>query len=131
MTDYPIVPRIGRGPQIVVFSHYIEAALTAANTKWEWVCPFYGSIRDVICDSETAGQTGGTSDIVDVNKNGTTIFTTQANRPTLLLGDTGMFTRGVPDVTAINAGDILSFDVDQICTTGSARFKIAIVVARH
>lgn len=131
MTDFPITPRVARGPMVFMFSHYIAAALTAAATKWEWICPYYATIRDVICDSETAGQTGGTSDIIDVNKNGTTIFTTQGNRPTLLLGDTGMFTRGYPNVTALSPGDILSFDVDQICTTGSARFKIAIVCVRH
>lgn len=130
MTDFPITPRVARGPMLHVFNHYIAAALTTGNAKWEWVCPFYATIRDVICDSETAGS-GGTSDIVDVNKNGTTIFTTQANRPTLVSGDTGMFTRGYPEVTSLQPGDILSFDLDQVASTGSARFKIAIVVVRH
>lgn len=130
MTDFPAS---SRSPQLgvprQVFNHYIAAALTAATVKWEWIVPFNCRLRDVICDSETAGS-GGTSDIIDVNRNGTTIYTTQANRPTLLVGDTGMFTEaGEPEVTGFLAGDILSFDVDQIATTGSARFKIAIVVS--
>ena len=130
MTDFPITPRIARGPQVITFSHYIAAALTTGAAKWEWICPFYATIRDVICDSETTGS-GGTSDIVDVNKNGTTIYTTQDNRPTLLSGDTGMFTRGNPGVTALNPGDVLSFDIDQVASTGSARFKISIICVRH
>ena len=130
MTDFPASSRSPRlGVPRHVFSHQIAAALTTGTVKWEWLVPFNCKILDVICDSETAGQTGGTSDIIDVNRNGTTIYTTQANRPTLLLADTGMFTEaGEPEVLGLVAGDILSFDVDQICTTGSARFKIAIVV---
>lgn len=111
-----------------IFSHYSSAALTATATKWEWVVPFDCHILDVICDSETAGS-GGTSDIIDVNVNGTTIYTTQANRPTLLVGNTGLFTEaGEPSTHQLVAGDVLSYDVDQIATTGSARFKIAVLV---
>ena len=130
MTDFPMTVRDQRGavPRYF-FQHYIVAALTAATVKWEWIVPIDCRILDVICDSETAGS-GGTSDIIDVNKNGTTIYTTQANRPTLLAADTGMFTEaGEPEIVSLLAGDILSFDVDQIATTGSARFKIVIVVA--
>lgn len=130
MTDNPIVPINSRlaVPRIFL-SHYIAAALTTGTAKWEWVVPVNCHIVDVICDSETAGA-AGTSDIIDVNLNGTTIYTTQANRPTLLAANTGMFTEaGEPEVTAINGGDVLSFDVDQIANTGSARFKIVIVCA--
>lgn len=131
MADTAITPKIARGVGVHIFDHYIAAALTAATEKWEWIVPFPARIIDVICDSETAGS-GGTSDIIDVNINGTTIYTTQANRPTLLVGNTGMFTEaGEPEIRTIDAGDILSFDVDQIATTGSARFKIAIIVVRR
>lgn len=129
MTDFPIGSTVTlEVVKVDTFSHYSAAALTAAATKYEWIVPFRCKILDVICDSETAGQTGGTSDIIDVNKNGTTIYTTQGNRPTLLLGNTGHFTAGRPEVTSLAVGDILSYDVDQICTTGSARFKIVILV---
>jgi len=129
MTDFPIDVRSGRfGNGIVVLEHYIAAALTTGTEKWEWICPIDGTIQDVICDSATAGS-GGTSDIIDVNKNGTTIYTTQANRPTLLSGDTGMFDEAKePQVTSVRAGDIISFDVDQIASTGSARFKINVII---
>lgn len=130
MTDRALSTQIKSaltGSGVILFEHYIAAALTAAALKWEWIVPVNCVIRDVLCDSETAGS-GGVSDIIDVNRNGTTIFTTQANRPTLLVGDTGAFTKaGDPEIRKLKAGDILSFDVDQIATTGSDRFKICIV----
>lgn len=51
--------------------------------------------------------------VVDVNLNGTTIFTTQANRPTIAssANDSGNVT---PDVTAVSAGDYLTVDIDQV-----------------
>jgi hypothetical protein len=55
----------------------------------------------------------GAAVIVDVNKNGTTIFTTQANRPTVAVG-TNTDTANNPDVTSLAAGDYLTIDVDQI-----------------
>ena len=130
MADAPITSRMPRSFSVRgAFQHYIAAALTTGAAKWEWIVPYECRIVDVICDSETAGA-GGTSDIIDVNKNGTTIYTTQANRPTLLTTNTGMFTEaGEPEITRLVAGDVLSFDVDQVAATGSARFKITILTA--
>lgn len=56
----------------------------------------------------------GASIICDVNKNGTTIFTTQANRPTIAAGAIKTTTMPVPDVTALAVGDYLSVDIDQV-----------------
>jgi hypothetical protein len=60
----------------------------------------------------------GAAAIVDVNKNGTTIFTTQANRPTFAIGSTsatvGQFLR-----TTVTDGDYLSVDIDQIGSTAA------------
>jgi hypothetical protein len=58
----------------------------------------------------------GASLIVDVNKNGTTIFTTQANRPTIAIS-TNFDESGAPDVTTWADGDYITFDVDQIGST--------------
>jgi hypothetical protein len=50
---------------------------------------------------------------VDVNKNGTTIFTTQGNRPSIAIaGVTSKVTN--MDVTTLADGDYLTFDIDQI-----------------
>lgn len=58
----------------------------------------------------------GADAIFDVNKNGTTVFTTQSNRPKVLATTTvgGLV---VPDVTAFVAGDVVTVDVDQIGST--------------
>lgn len=56
--------------------------------------------------------------IVDVNKNGTTIFSTQANRPTVPAADAdGVGAEATPDVTSIAEGDYLTVDIDQIGST--------------
>ena len=54
--------------------------------------------------------------IVDVHLNGTTIFTTQGNRPTIVTTatDSGL---AIPDVTAATGGDVLTVDIDQIGST--------------
>lgn len=51
--------------------------------------------------------------IVDIHKDGTTIFTTQGNRPTIPSGNTTDLT-STPDVTAVAAGEYLTMDVDQV-----------------
>lgn len=54
--------------------------------------------------------------IFDVNKNGTTIFTTQGNRPTIAISGNAD-NASVPDVTAFAAGDYITVDVDQVGST--------------
>lgn len=58
----------------------------------------------------------GATLIVDVNKNGTTIFTTQANRPTIAVS-TNTIKRTNMDVTTLADGDYLTVDVDQVGST--------------
>lgn len=73
------------------------------------------------------GIAGSTSTIVDVNKGGTTIFTTQANRPTLAVA--GVTAKSVaPDVTAWADGEYLTVDIDQ-GGTGSAGLQVQVVAA--
>jgi len=55
---------------------------------------------------------------MDINKNGTTIYTTQGNRPQRTAGNgTGAVTHTTPDVTTVSAGDIFEADVDTAGTT--------------
>jgi hypothetical protein len=59
----------------------------------------------------------GSAVIVDVNKNGTTVFTTQSNRPQIA---DGQYSSGV--VTAVEvapfvAGDYFTVDIDQVGST--------------
>ena len=58
----------------------------------------------------------GATLIVDINKGGTTIFTTQTARPTIALSG---FTAagGTPAVTAWANGEYLTVDIDQVGST--------------
>lgn len=55
----------------------------------------------------------GAAVIVDVNKNGTTMFTTQGNRPQIAAAGTEDLS-SVPDVTSIAQNDVITIDVDQV-----------------
>jgi len=74
-----------------------------------------GTIRSIRAAVGTAST--GASIICDVNKNGTTIFTTQANRPTIAANSTSTSGAATPDITSVSAGDILSVDIDQVGST--------------
>lgn len=72
----------------------------------------------------------GSSIIVDINKNGVTIFTTQANRPAIAIAG---FTSGLvtnADINTLVAGDYLQVDVDQIGSTiAGSDLTVEIVLA--
>lgn len=56
----------------------------------------------------------GAAVIVDVNLNGTTVYTTQANRPRLPDSLNAGPLSDEPDVTVVEGGDYLTVDVDQV-----------------
>ena len=132
MTDTAITARVPRGRAFHNLTDFSSGAITTGTNKREWVVNFHGRIVDVICDSGAAGS-GANSDIVDVNINGTTVYTTQANRPELTSGDTGMFTEAAqPEVVTVVPGDVISYDIDQVCAGGgSTRFKILIAIVER
>lgn len=69
----------------------------------------------------------GASLVLDVNKNGTTIFTTQSNRPNIASGGTATAAEPTPDVTSIVAGDYLTVDIDYVgSTTAGADLTVII-----
>lgn len=72
----------------------------------------------------------GATLIVDVNKNGTTIFTTQANRPTIAISGNAAVS-GAPQVTALAAGDYITVDIDQVgSTVAGSNLTVLIEVER-
>lgn len=76
------------------------------------------TIVKVVLHLETNGGTSGNT-IVDVNKNGTTIFTTQANRPSIAFNEGNNITKeAIPDVTSLSAPDIFTMDVDAVPVAG-------------
>jgi hypothetical protein len=58
----------------------------------------------------------GASLIVDVNKNGSTIYGTQGNRPTIAASGTSA-TVGAHTATTVTDGDYISVDIDQVGST--------------
>jgi hypothetical protein len=95
----------------VVLEHYAPGAQTVGAKKKQWIAPFDGSVIGVRARLDTA-PTGATA-ILDVNKNGTTMFTTQGSRPTIAISGNDS-TVLLPDVVAFVAGDRLSYDIDQV-----------------
>ena len=107
-----------------VFSMGSEAVLTQANRKAVFVAPCDGKIVGVTAASLTTPV--GASIILDVNKGGTTIFTTQANRPTIVVTQTTA-TVGTPEVVEFSAGDVFTVDVDQIGSgTAGTGFTVSV-----
>ena len=101
------------GRSIASFGFVGPVAVTTGTSRW--LLPATATILGVVAAVGTAPT--GASLICDVNKNGTTIFTTQANRPTIAISANATTTMPTPDVTALASGDYLTVDVDQIGST--------------
>jgi len=92
------------------------AAYVATNLGYYLVGPGLANKTISKVKIYSASAPTGDSLIVDVNKNGTTIFTTQGNRPEIAI-DGHSDDSGTPDVTSLSEGDKLSFDIDQVGST--------------
>jgi hypothetical protein len=85
-------------------------------------------IVDVMVMVNTAPT--GASLIVDVNKNGVTVFTTQANRPTIPAASFSSGRVTNMNITSLAVGDYLSADVDQIGSTIAGSDLVVMVRVR-
>lgn len=102
------------------FTYTGTIATLANNAQWYLpvACVFLSGDISLV----TASSSGAVT--VDINKNGTTIYTTQANRPSLAASAThGTFT--TPDVTTFAAGDRIGVDVDA-AGTGAVTLTVTI-----
>jgi hypothetical protein len=95
---------------------YIDGTLAVETGAMSIIAPFDGTITEVRLAVDAAPT--GADLIIDLNKNGTTLYTTQANRPTIAADNTAA-TAIDPDVTAFFTGDKISLDIDQIGSTGA------------
>lgn len=86
------------------------------------------TIIEVILHVGTAPT--GAAIIVDVNKGGTTIFTTQANRPQVAIGANVGNSTSI-DVASWTDGEYLTFDIDQIGSTVEGSDLTVTVVFRR
>jgi hypothetical protein len=129
-TSSPEVPNPGTGIQ-VANKQYVDAVLAGSRL------PAFSSSGTLFIDvgghrlyndsdaawtivslrASVGTAPAGSSIIIDVNVNGTTIFTTQANRPTIAVGS---FTSGKitnMDVATVPIGGYLTVDIDQVGST--------------
>jgi len=90
-----------------------------------FVFPFAATINGVVAAVGTAPT--GAAVIVDVNLNGVTIFSTQANRPTIAAGETKTTSMPAPDVTGVAQFDVLTVDIDQIGSTIAGSDLIVVI----
>ncbi len=93
-----------------------------------WIAPRAGTITRITLHRRTAG--GGGSTIIDVNLNGTTVFTTQANRPTVTAaaGNNAIDAAADMDVTAFSQNDRFQFDIDAVETGNPLDVTVTIEV---
>lgn len=101
----------GSGQQLQEF--FTSGVLTVSAGTGRFRPPFAINILGVSATIDTPPT--GASVIVDMNKNGTSIFTNQANRPTILAGSNGTAAEVTNmDIIAVAAGDYITVDIDQI-----------------
>ena len=106
---------------------FIDGTLTTAtNVGMAHIVHESGEIVAVYIHCKTPGSAGST--IVDVNLNGTTIFTTQSNRPELAYDDAdGVAKAAAVEIATVAEYDVLTTDIDQIATD-AADLSILIVI---
>ena len=99
---------------LIAFS--INNTLSAGASQGTAVVPFAGFIRNIYAKLGDAG-TGVTATRLDLNKNGTTIFSATTTQISLA-STTGVLTLGsfTADPTQVAAGDLLTLDVDAVST---------------
>lgn len=81
-----------------------------------WIASRAATITKATLFRRLGGNSGVT--VIDINKNATTIFTTQGNRPTIAStdGNNAINVKTNMDVTNLAAGDRLSMDIDAVET---------------
>jgi hypothetical protein len=104
-----------------------DAVLAVGTGAQRFYAPYACTIVQVRASVVTAPT--GASLIVDVNKNGVTIFGTQSARPTIAASSLTAVS-GTPTVTTLAAGDYLTVDIDQIGSTVAGGYLTVTVTVR-
>lgn len=113
MPDFLTAPTVlGKAPYSMVFT--VPGTLVVGTGAARWPIHRPITIANVRANANTAPT--GAAILVDVNKNGTTIFTTQGNRPSIAVS-TNEDNTATPDVTTATTNDYITVDVDQVGST--------------
>jgi hypothetical protein len=105
-----------RAPGVQQFTYQVQVftvpgTLSTGTGRAKFYIPGPITIGNVRASVGTAPT--GSDLVIDVNKNGTTIFTTQTSRPKIFAGQT-LVSTSTPNVTELTTGDYLTVDIDQI-----------------
>jgi hypothetical protein len=113
-----VLPTAAGGARLTQI-YTVPGPLAPGTGTTEFVVTIPGDIVNVW--ASVTNSFTGSSVLVDVNINGTTIFTTQANRPTIAAGSVRDIT-GTPNAADADfvAGDRITVDIDQVGTHGAA-----------
>lgn len=103
-----------------------EGVVTVTSSQLRWYNRTGGVLTIRGAWAAAGAAPTGADVVVDVNRNGVTIFTTQANRPRVAAGTNGGVI-SMPDVTSFADGDYLTVDVDQV-GSGSAGSDVTVGV---
>lgn len=103
-----------RGQSTIPYAR--QGALTVTNGVSRFYFPYSATILGISAAINTPAI--GANIIIDVKKNGTTIFTTSANKPTIIAGAYATASEVTNmDITSIATGDYVTIDINQIGTT--------------
>lgn len=89
--------------------------VTGRGRQYLWYNANITAIRVSVDTPPTGGDI-----IVDVNKNGSSLYTTQLNRPTIPAGQNTVLAT-LPDTVGLLEGDYLTMDIDQIGSTNPGK----------
>jgi hypothetical protein len=111
-----VIITAGRAPGVQQFLHQVQVftvpgTLSVGTGKTKFYIPGPITLGNVRASVGTAAT--GADITIDVNKNGTTVFTTQTNRPKIFAGQTVVST-STPNVTTLTTGDYLTVDIDTV-----------------
>ena len=111
----PEVPEVVEIPaEEESFEMFVAGELAVGTDKYGFTAPFDMTIKEIQVAVATAPT--GASAIFDINNNGTTIYTTQDNRPTLI-AEADSVTAVLPDEVEVVKGDLITLDIDQVGST--------------
>lgn len=96
-------------------SFCVQGELAVGENVLSLMVPFFMNIIGVYIKARVFPV--GADIIVDLNRNGTTIYTTQANRPTVPDGESGSLVDILPEDFELGTEDILTLDIDQVGST--------------
>jgi hypothetical protein len=95
--------------QVQIFT--VPGTLSVGTGRAKFYIPGPITLGNVRASVGTAPT--GADITIDVNKNGTTVFTTQVNRPKIFAGQT-LVSTSTPNITEFTTGDYITVDVDTV-----------------